>query len=70
MVCRDLVCDQSKGWGKRLGIETCVWLGGAIKRHTWLHKMRQAMVCPGRDRLCGRIEVDEMYVGGSTIGGK
>ena len=28
------------------------------------------MVRPGRDRLCGRIEVDETYVGGSRVGGK
>ncbi len=26
------------------------------------------MVRPGRDRLCGRIEVDETYIGGSSIG--
>lgn len=28
------------------------------------------MVRPGRDQLCGRIEVDETYVGGSDLGGK
>jgi len=28
------------------------------------------MVRPGRDRLCGSIEVDETYVGGSKVGGK
>lgn len=28
------------------------------------------MVRPGRDRLCGRIEVDETYVGGRTVGGQ
>ncbi len=27
------------------------------------------MVRPGRDQLCGRIEVDETYVGGSKAGG-
>lgn len=33
---------------------------------TWtvLHKRRRAMVRPGRDRLHGRVEVDETYVGG------
>ena len=33
---------------------------------TWtvLHKLRRAMVRPGRDRLRGRVEVDETYVGG------
>ena len=28
------------------------------------------MVRPGRDQLCGLIEVDETYIGGSGIGGK
>lgn len=28
------------------------------------------MLRPGRDQLCGSIEVDETYVGGSDVGGK
>jgi len=35
---------------------------------TWLHKMRRAMVRPGRDLLSGRVEVDECYVGGLAEG--
>ena len=31
---------------------------------TWLHKLRRAMVRPGRDRLSGLVEADETYVGG------
>lgn len=31
---------------------------------TCLHKLRRAMVRPGREKLSGRIEVDEAYVGG------
>jgi len=34
----------------------------------WLHKLRRAMVRPGRDRLSGRVEVDETYVGGPEEG--
>ena len=30
----------------------------------WLHKLRRAMVRPGRDLLTGRVEVDECYIGG------
>ena len=30
----------------------------------WLHKLRRAMVRPGRDRLAGQVEVDETLVGG------
>jgi len=31
---------------------------------TWLHKLRRAMVRPGREKLNGIVEVDETYVGG------
>lgn len=34
----------------------------------WLHKLRRAMVRPGRERLTGRVEVDETYVGGAEEG--
>ena len=35
---------------------------------TVLHKLRRAMVRPGRDRLRGTVEVDETYVGGEEEG--
>lgn len=34
----------------------------------WLHKLRRAMVRPGRDRLAGTIEGDEVYIGGERPG--
>ena len=33
-----------------------------------LHRYRSVMVCPGRDRLCGDVEVDESYLGGPEAG--
>jgi hypothetical protein len=33
-----------------------------------LHKLRRAMVRPGRDLLTGRVVVDECYVGGLEEG--
>jgi transposase-like protein len=30
---------------------------------TWLHKLRRAMIRPGRERLNGEVEVDETYIG-------
>jgi ribosomal protein L37AE/L43A/transposase-like protein len=41
-------------------------LGLARYETTWmmLHKLRRAMVRPGRDRLRGLVEVDDTYIGG------
>jgi len=30
----------------------------------WLHKLRSIMIRAGREKLCGRVEVDETYIGG------
>ena len=35
---------------------------------TMLHKLRRAMVRPGRDLLTGRVEIDECYIGGLEEG--
>lgn len=50
------------GLQKVLGINRyeTVWI--------WLHKLRSAMVRPGRDRLSGTVEVDETYIGGQKSG--
>jgi len=37
---------------------------------TWLHKIRTAMVLPGRSLLSGRVEIDETYIGSEDSGGK
>jgi transposase-like protein len=43
-----------------------------LKRYetTWtlLHKLRIAMVRPGRERLVGHVQVDEIYIGGKRPG--
>ena len=43
-------------------------LGSYETAWTWLHKLRRAMVMPGRDLLRGDVEVDETYVGGDEPG--
>ncbi len=51
-----------------LGLQRVLGLGSYQTAWTWLHKMRRAMVRPGRDRLRGSVEVDETYVGGVEEG--
>jgi transposase-like protein len=51
-----------------LGLQRVLGLGSYQTAWTWLHKLRRAMVRPGRDRLAGRVEVDETYVGGVEPG--
>lgn len=38
--------------------------GSYQKAWGWLHKMRGSMIRPGREKICGRVEVDEIYIGG------
>lgn len=52
-----------------LGLQRILGLGSYQTAWAWLHKLRRAMVRPGRDRLTGEIEVDETYVGGVERGG-
>ena len=51
-----------------LGLPRVLGLGSYRTAWTWLHKLRRAMVRPGRDRLQGRVEVDETYVGDAEAG--
>src|SRR3954462_159291 len=51
-----------------LGLQRVLGLGSYKTAWTWLHKLRRAMVRPGRDRLIGRVEVDETFVGGVEEG--
>ena len=47
-----------------LGLQRLLGLGSYQTAWAWLHKLRRAMVRPGRERLSGRVEIDETYVGG------
>lgn len=51
-----------------LGLQRVLGLGSYKTAWAWLHKLRRAMVRPGRERLHGRVEVDETYIGGEHAG--
>ena len=53
-----------------LGLQRELGLGSYETAWTWLHKLRRAMVRPGRDLLSGGVEVDETYVGGPEDGAR
>lgn len=61
------VTSQKQGISA-LGLQRVLGLGSYETAWTWLHKLRRAMVRPGRDRLSGTVEVDEIYLGGVRLG--
>ena len=61
------VTNQKSGVSA-LGLQRVLGLGSYHTAWNWLHKLRRAMVRPGRDRLGGVIEVDEIFIGGERPG--
>jgi len=62
-----LVTSQKFG-ASALGVQRVLGLGSYETAWSWLHKLRRAMVRPGRERLLGTVEVDEAFIGGPTPG--
>jgi len=62
------VVSQKNG-ASALGLQRVLGLGSYRTAWTWLHKLRRAMVRPGRERLTGHVEVDETLIGGVERGG-
>src|SRR5712692_2852757 len=61
------VTTQKNG-ASALGLQRVLGLKQYQTAWTWLHKLRIAMVRPGRDLLSGKVEVDETYLGGLEEG--
>ena len=57
-----------KNGASALGLQRVLGLKKYETAWTMLHKLRRAMVRPGRDLLTGRVEVDECYLGGLEEG--
>ena len=53
-----------------LGLQRVLGLGSYQTAWTWMHKLRRAMVRPGRERLAGVVEVDETYWGAEEVSGR
>ena len=61
------VVNQKQGVSA-LGLQRVLGLGSYQTAWAWLHKLRRAMVLPGRELLAGAVEVDESYVGARRQG--
>ena len=67
VVARDSGLCRVEG-ASALGLQRVLGLKSYETAWTWMHKLRRAMVRPGRDLLTGRVEVDECYIGGLEEG--
>ncbi len=61
------VVNQKNGVSA-LGLQKALGLGSYHTAWEWLHKLRRAMVRPGRDKLSGTVEVNETLIGGEAAG--
>lgn len=60
--------SASKGGISALELQRQMGFGSYQTAWTWLHKIRRAMVRPGRAALTAQVEADETYVGGAEPG--
>jgi hypothetical protein len=57
------VVNQKNGVSA-LGLQRVLGFGSYQTAWAWLHKLRRAMVLPGRELLSGAVAIDETFVGG------
>jgi transposase-like protein len=50
------------------GLQAILGIGSYKTAWIWLHKLRMLMVFPNRDKLSGKVEIDETFVGGVAEG--
>jgi transposase-like protein len=59
---------SSKGGISAMELKRQMGFGSYQTAWSWLHKIRKAMVAPGRLPLAGRVEADETYLGAAKPG--
>ena len=59
-----------KSGGSAAGLQQALGLGSYRTAWLMLHKLRRAMVRPGREPLTGAVEVDDAFIGGVEPGVK
>lgn len=59
---------SSKGGISAMELQRQMGFGSYQTAWSWLHKIRRAMVAPGRAPLAGRVEADETLIGGPRSG--
>jgi len=50
------------------GLQSILGIGSYKTAWVWLHKLRCLMLFPNREKLSGKIEIDETFVGGAAEG--
>jgi len=61
------VVNQKQGVSA-LGLQRVLGLGSYQTAWAWLHKLRRAMVLPGRELLTDAVEIDASYFGARRVG--
>lgn len=51
-----------------LALKALLGLGSYDTAWTWLHKLRNCTIRDGREKLSGKVEIDEVYIGGRHSG--
>src|SRR6476469_4769867 len=59
---------SSKGGISAMELQRPMGFGSYQTAWSWLHKVRKAMVAPGRKPLAERVEADETYLGAAKPG--
>ena len=61
------VCTQKTGISA-VGLKRILGLKSTQTAWVWLHKLRKATIRTGREKLSGRVQIDDAFIGGEESG--